>query len=242
MGNATTFPLQSLVFLGFALAATLLSEGKLPTAREIRKLRGRVQVYGDDIIVPSHAYPFLVDALGYFDLKVNFGKSFPTGNFRESCGLDAFRGEDVTPAYIRSLPGRSPEAFTSTLDTMNQLWLKGWWNLSETMGSVLELNKLPIRGPDDDVVGLVSFSGRTESHLAKRWNSTLQRLEVRRLTANAKRKTVRPEGYQGLLRFLTERSLEKPSRLDFISPRGRVELDLEKPRLILQSKWVTTSL
>jgi hypothetical protein len=91
MGNGYTFELESLIFWA-------LSKACLELCGESSR---NLCVYGDDIIVPSHAALLLVEVLGYFGFKTNVSKSFFFGDFRESCGKHYYRGCDVTPIYIR---------------------------------------------------------------------------------------------------------------------------------------------
>jgi hypothetical protein len=57
-------------------------------------------VYGDDIVCPTPVYPTLVDILGMVGFTVNLEKSCSESNhYRESCGLEAWNGEDVSPRY-----------------------------------------------------------------------------------------------------------------------------------------------
>lgn len=88
MGNATTFPVQSLVFWAIC-CASLQSHGC--------NSPGAAFVFGDDIIVPSKYALGVMNDLESFGLVVNKEKSFWRGAFRESCGVDAFNGVNVTP-------------------------------------------------------------------------------------------------------------------------------------------------
>lgn len=95
MGNGFTFELESLIF--WAISSTVVQ-----MVREDSKLKDhRVNVYGDDIIVPSDCYGPLVDALMALGFTANATKSYAVGPFRESCGMHAYLGHDVTPFYIR---------------------------------------------------------------------------------------------------------------------------------------------
>jgi hypothetical protein len=87
MGNGFTFELESLIFYALASVET-----------------ANVSVYGDDIILPTVAYEQVSDLLVSSGFKLNQRKSFATGPFRESCGMDAFGGVDCTPVYLRRLP------------------------------------------------------------------------------------------------------------------------------------------
>lgn len=90
MGNGFTFELESLLF--YALARTTCY---------FLGTRGVVSVYGDDIICPSEAYPYLVSVLRFFGFATNTEKSFSDGPFRESCGGHYHDGLDITPFYLR---------------------------------------------------------------------------------------------------------------------------------------------
>lgn len=95
MGNGFTFELESLIF--WALSSTITQ-----LVRKDRKLKDpRVSIYGDDIIIPADCYGPLVEALTACGFSVNAEKSYHEGPFRESCGMHAFSGHDVTPFYIR---------------------------------------------------------------------------------------------------------------------------------------------
>lgn len=87
MGNGFTFELESLVF--YALCSAVTTD---------------VSVFGDDIIVPQNAFNSCVELLGWSGFKVNWEKSYATGEFFESCGYEYFSNVDVTPFFIRTLP------------------------------------------------------------------------------------------------------------------------------------------
>lgn len=90
MGNGFTFELESLLFWSVAKAVV-----------ELLKMESRVSVYGDDIIVPSHAYKLTTECLMELGFFVNSEKSFSTGPFRESCGADWFNGIWIRPFYAK---------------------------------------------------------------------------------------------------------------------------------------------
>lgn len=89
MGNAFTFPLETLIFWSLTWAThTALSE---PTTF--------VSAYGDDIICAGRCYEELKFILEYVGFEVNAKKSHAIGYYRESCGKHYFDGADVTPVY-----------------------------------------------------------------------------------------------------------------------------------------------
>ena len=91
MGNGFTFELETLVFYAISRAVAFFTG-----------TRGKISVYGDDIICPSGMSDALITALTYFGFSVNMEKSCLSGQYRESCGGHYFNGLDITPFYIRS--------------------------------------------------------------------------------------------------------------------------------------------
>lgn len=92
MGNGFTFELESLLFYSIARAVCTLG-----------RVRGRVSVYGDDIIVPTEVAGLLKCVLGFCGFVVNPKKSHYLAEdpFRESCGAHWYAGDDVKPFYVR---------------------------------------------------------------------------------------------------------------------------------------------
>lgn len=110
MGNGFTFELESLIFLALTRATAFYS-----------KIRGRISVYGDDIICPSALAPRLQRVFSWFGFKVNPKKSYWKGRFRESCGGHYYRGYDVTPFYIRA-PMVTPRDLIHQLNQLRE-WI-----------------------------------------------------------------------------------------------------------------------
>lgn len=100
MGNGYTFPLQTLIF-----ASLVVSCYRILGIKPMYGSNGPANwaVFGDDIIVRSDAYEFVVSCLRMFGAVVNDGKSFNAGNFRESCGGDFYHGQNIRGVYIKSL-------------------------------------------------------------------------------------------------------------------------------------------
>lgn len=107
MGSALCFPMESALFWAVAVHATVTCGMDEETAK------ASVYVYGDDIVMPPPAVHFFVDLCQRLALKVNLGKTYAEGPFRESCGVDAYYGFDVTPLRIRR--GLCSPALTGTL-------------------------------------------------------------------------------------------------------------------------------
>lgn len=92
MGNGFTFELESLIF--WAASAVLVDQLD-PSVGDTR-----FSIYGDDIIVPTACAGFLIEGLEYMGFRVNWEKSFMDGPFRESCGMHAYKGVEITPFYL----------------------------------------------------------------------------------------------------------------------------------------------
>lgn len=106
MGNGFTFELESLLF--YAITRAVAYYGGY---------RGKISVYGDDIIAPSPMADDLISALEFCGFRTNPDKSFWEGPFRESCGAHWHGELDVSPFYIRG-PFRS---ISDLILTLNQL-------------------------------------------------------------------------------------------------------------------------
>jgi len=101
MGSGLTFPLETIIFLMIAFVGIEDSIGRRLRKSDIVGLIGKVQVYGDDMIVPVEHVGSVVHTLEAFGFKVNYQKSFWTGKFRESCGKDYYNGQDVSYVKFR---------------------------------------------------------------------------------------------------------------------------------------------
>lgn len=98
MGSSLCFPVMAFVCWVISVCAIATH-----SASDYRRFAHDVFVYGDDIIVPTEYVDVVIRALEMSGLLVNRDKSFHSGEFRESCGVDAFRGVDVTPTRVHTL-------------------------------------------------------------------------------------------------------------------------------------------
>lgn len=119
MGNATVFPVQSLIFWAICVAALHEAGHKAPNC---------AFVFGDDIIVPSEHAEHVMNVLSEFGLVVNARKSFTKGFFRESCGVDAYKGVNVTPVRWKlGINPDSPEDYVALCQVAQLLERGGYW-------------------------------------------------------------------------------------------------------------------
>lgn len=127
MGSACCFPVECLIFMGIVLATVAMKTGRLPNL-------SKYLVYGDDIICPSVHAPDIIESLTDLGFSVNTDKTYFSGYFRESCGVDAWHGHDVTPLKVKdfSFPfdGSRPcsyEHHSRVIAYLNSLWCRGYW-------------------------------------------------------------------------------------------------------------------
>jgi hypothetical protein len=130
MGSALCFPVESLVF--FALAVSVLVNH---LGHGLSEALSRVKVYGDDLILHREDYAAVMQYFPYVGLKFNDKKCCTGGSFRESCGLDAFKGEDVTPVKIRTRLGdrRDSNSLVSWVEYSNALDFRGYYRVARTI-------------------------------------------------------------------------------------------------------------
>nr|UJQ85192.1 MAG: putative replicase protein [Leviviridae sp.] len=242
MGSACTFPVQSYVF-AIACTAAVLFVRQLPrTIRGCREAAREVLVFGDDMIVPIDCWGTLRGILGYLGLEVNCNKTFDTGKFRESCGVDAYDGHDVTPTYTATYPELSrPESVVSVIDTHNNFVSQGYCRVADYLKStVLKYKRL--RFPEvpigSGVLGWFSPLGWSVDHLQSRWNAHLQRREYRSHTAYAVSARVPVENDSSLLQFFTEAVSDSARFADRFVPLigDRIGIAM-RPKLRLQPRW-----
>lgn len=204
MGNATTFPVQSLLFLSIALASVAIARNAT-TCEVITGSVGEVAVFGDDIVVPvdcREAFEAIMDLLWF---KINADKTFWTSKFRESCGTDAYDGEDVTPAYVRSLRNADPEDIASLVDQSNNFYSKGLVRAAEFLAARCG-RRMPLRTMSSGAWGLACRTGSDLSAFRKRWNRYLQFDEVLVPTYSARSmRPIRVPDNSCLLQYFTER-------------------------------------
>lgn len=212
MGSALCFPIESMYFYTVCVAALVRAQ-KLPVTRaNILDACKRVYVYGDDIIVPSAYAIVVLDYLQKYNCKVNVSKTFLTGKFRESCGMDAYDGEQVTPVYLRKVcPKNKQQAaeLISWVATGNLFYLKGYWRTAQFMFDKCErvIGDLPYVSQDSPVLGRISFLGYRSTN---RWNQQLQRLEVRGWVPKPVYRTDKLEGYAALAKCLMKLETNNP--------------------------------
>ena len=173
MGSALCFPIMAVVH--YALIKSIIYTNKLPHADCL--------VYGDDIIVHKSVVPYLYEWFPKYGLKFNVDKSFTRCGFRESCGLHAYNGVEITPIYIKYIPQSfklSPKIFKSIQENEYDFERKGFASVSSYIRRVV--GSLPFVAPISPCVGykrigapFTPFTKRTKT----RYNQDYQRFEYK---------------------------------------------------------------
>lgn len=131
MGNATTFPVMTLL-----LTASLMlceSEVNLRLRRAHLPPVFKGGVFGDDVVCHSSVYGGMVCVLSDLGLKINVAKSYVASSFKESCGLDLFLGRNVTPVKVRSLTTVKGSDYARLVAYTNSLFITGYWRASDVL-------------------------------------------------------------------------------------------------------------
>ena len=133
MGSALCFPIMTLVH--YALVLSIIEHG---TYSNMQDLFSRVYVYGDDIVIPSETADDVFHWLPFFGMKLNKTKSFVKSHFRESCGVHALNGADVTPVYIKYTPYHNNGAAVAAAYAIEeQLLTKGFYSTAEFQREII---------------------------------------------------------------------------------------------------------
>lgn len=204
MGSALCFPVEALAFFVAIISARMESRAMTNTAQNVAKVAQDVYVYGDDILVPTDEAPAVCDYLELQGFKVNHNKSFWSGKFRESCGIDAYSGEEVTPVYCRyPVPNdrTDSEALISYVALANGLHSRGLWYSAAFVRTIVEeiLGELPARPTPGQGLHWTTFSKLSS---VSRWNSKLHRFEVKAWVPHPRHRKDELDGAPALLKCL----------------------------------------
>jgi hypothetical protein len=218
MGSAVCFPIQCILFTAICLYGYEAHRRGVPTGEfvvsedEVISLMHRHLhedfgentpftrrfeppiIFGDDIVCDSRVTGDIVSTLNRLGFQVNGDKSF-TGSqsFRESCGVFAYQGEEVTPLRFQ-LPwhkaGRmDAEVFASYVGAVNRFREHRYYGVASYLQSVLETGKgeIPIPYSTDPNVFAIRVAKRRrydKRHL--RYRTRYQRWEERCLGLRAR--------------------------------------------------------
>lgn len=231
MGSAICFPTESLTFWAICVASLMVKGMEYDVARR------SVYVYGDDLIVPAEHYRDVADALFSVGLRVNEGKSFASGFFRESCGVDAFAGFRITPVRIKKLPSRRPHDGTA-----HAAWLAYAGRFAD-IGAIH--TAMYIRELISGVIGFVPITSQPRDFLSivtqrlpesfpsefpgLRWNADLQYWEARLSVLRPLKRKTKLSDWERLNRNLLDPDPIAPDEV------------VEKDATIIIKRWCCTN-
>jgi len=197
MGSCLCFPVLALTVWAIISAAA-------PDAHT----RERIYVYGDDVIVTTAYAEDAIKQLESFGLLCNRDKSCTRGFFRESCGMDAYKGKDVTPVRLRTVwaSSPSPNVYASWIAYANQLWRKRYYSAYDYIVSLLHQIYGEIPAKDMNLTSCPSLEYVAEENRPKRSRIShrfqKKQWRVRCLTSPSVRKEI--DGWSMLLRYFAE--------------------------------------
>lgn len=231
MGNAVTFPLECIVFASIV---------EYVYRRFFPDRKRRYVVYGDDIVVERLLYDKVVYHLTELGFTVNNEKSFNSAHpFRESCGIEALSGVNVTPCRIpRGLYfEKTNRAVPSLLKLSNNLYSYGYHRAASAVRQWFRLKNRGIPYVDnDEEYGMLIWSKPDNRHLKCRYNSDLQRVEIRLRDFTERRSSGNDDHrYQAWLMLHSEPGDKIPAKKDSdvlpdIPVRIRIGSPIDRPR------------
>lgn len=219
MGSAMCFPIMALSC--WAIIVSAVARATRTSAVSVGRL---VYIFGDDIVVPTEWAQVSMQALELCGLRVNRDKSCISGGFRESCGLDAFRGVEVTPTRLKTVwsgkrsDGKALESYASIA---NNLFAKGYTRTASLIRDMLvrtygplpygtRQSAYPCIWVDDAWEATVRNTGLFRT----RYSQEYQRLEFRVNVTVRGYGTSELDGWNRLLRFETTGVGDYPDRVD----------------------------
>lgn len=246
MGSALCFPVEALAFF-VAIVSSRLRRRCIPVTRQNVLMYVRdVYVYGDDIIVPTDEAESVCFDLELIGFKVNSRKSFWAGKFRESCGVDAYDGVEVTPTYCRFAPPdrTDTEAVVSWVAMANGFYTMGLWQTAGYVRQHIEKLFGVIPVTPEDIGGL---SWRTFSRVssAGRWNSDLHCNKVRTWVPTSVKRTDEIISYAALHKCLQSMAVRarggNPAIPDSSVDDEHLLTSVRRHALALKRGWVSVS-
>jgi hypothetical protein len=185
MGSAVCFPVEAFIFWALAVGSLrhILREKDLTALPE-------VYVYGDDLILYEEDFNVIKPVFNELFLEFNEDKCCTGRFFRESCGMDAFKGECVSPLRIKALLGdKSPAGALAYISYVNSLRSKALHQAADYLqgqvvarrGQVPIINKAeawPYAFVDERLTNQEVVNGLS-SQFKVRYNRAFQRDEVR---------------------------------------------------------------
>lgn len=199
----------------------------------------RYHVYGDDIVVEASLYPKVIELLTACHFTVNTSKTFPPGSeFLESCGMEALRGENISPlrvgrffdAYsIYETPRTtSPEKVMGAIDLVNGLFCYGF-RTARAYELHMLLRKYPNVSFGDEGILSENYTDRGQYRYNKRYQRTERLCDVVHSSVG--------KGPDDIAYSQTLRDLSQLQRDSLRLPEDRLEVRTGRTHVFLRKSW-----
>jgi hypothetical protein len=161
MGSGLTFPLQTIVFATIAIMGVAEARNT-SVGSALRRNYKWLRVFGDDMIVPTDTLPAVIRNLEAFGFVINQAKTNGSGNFRESCGGEYYRGDDVSYVKVRAPwpeTKKDAHAVVSAVSLRNRFFRAGLWRTAAFLDTQLAglLTWYPDVPEDSPILGRETF-------------------------------------------------------------------------------------
>jgi hypothetical protein len=236
MGSNLCFPIEAVCFYALGVAAIMCAESfkkrftrkcgtRGPSFHEgLRYASRMVHVYGDDIIVDREFYPDLLQCFPKLKLRFNEDKCCTAGFFRESCGVDAYKGVNVTPLRLKKVwCHRTVDAnvVSSYVEFSNLAYSRGFKRVAIQTARLVEqkIGPLPVVRQKQGFLAFIRpFSvSYIPNRYPRRFNKDLQRIEYRMYVSRPVQKRTGTDSWCMILRHMRESVDENHQHLPFTS-------------------------
>lgn len=245
MGSAVCFPVESLCFWALSVAAIYtctytdhsLRNGRDHEWSRIQELAADVYVYGDDLIVRREVHAHVLRQLPAFGLMFNAGKCCTAGLFRESCGVDAYKGVNVTPLRLKAVFSHRIGAWLPSYAEFHNFCIdRGFYMMADYVAGLIQRGRtrLPYSHTAnqdalclvDDRLSIKQIITLNRRHFRRRYNPRLQRFEYKTLVVRPSLIEAWNQGWTELMRV----ALSSPVESTGCSVPARAQLSLHNRR------------
>lgn len=245
MGSALCFPVMAVNIWALTIAA-MQWRLKWPLRRCLEK----VYIYGDDLIVAKGLSELVFRHLPAFGFRVNVEKSYTTGPFRESCGLDAFRGINVTPQRVRTLWNHEKrlqnEELVSWVAYANGFYAAGYWSTAQYLRQCIQRRasyQIPYASyTSTTAISWKVFTPGKAMAGRSRWNHELHRAEHKAPQVSTRVRPSTLDGWAAVYRSFaegpSERSITRASVTTLTC--GFILVKEDSPRSVAVPRSATT--
>jgi hypothetical protein len=173
MGSALCFPIEALCFYSLLEGITFFADDYKPV----------MYVYGDDIIMQTKHLDLLLHCFTSLGLRVNEDKCCYTGFFRESCGGEFFKGQEVTYIKTRVDNASTLNEQVSLVELSNSLFERAYYRASEYIRNFVSKTakfRIPFGYRDSGYLNFNTIRMPKSSPSRKRWSKRLQQFQYLR--------------------------------------------------------------